>query len=419
MDQRMLGSCVTQSRPIMSLRTCQVLCYTPGSDGPWRERAMKSRRLTQIAGAAIALTLVAAACGDGGDDETETDVFDLEVEEEEPEEFTDAEMLELVNDMTDDEFDEFVDGLSGEEYGRLEALLEGANDEGANDEEPNDDPDGDPDGDIDDAAVSPGASASTRDDIDCSAEGLGADDTFAFTTAHYIVDGALGAVCFGDPDQRVVDAWDSLATIAPSGQLADLGVFGGFEASEGGDEVTLAFVNPLDDDGSLFQMSINLDSYVEDPNEAQLTMAHEFAHVFTLLPSQVDRTVEAIDNCSTYYNGEGCYADDSIMFQWINEFWDDGLIDQVDPEGEATAEVGQDRCDNDAGFFGAYAASTPEEDFAESFSAYVFAIEVASDEQQERVDWIAAQPGLAEYRERAEAAGVTGVTNNFDECGLS
>lgn len=269
-----------------------------------------------------------------------------------------------------------------------------------------------------DSGAEVAAPTATRDDVDCSAEGLGADDTFAFTTAHVVVDGQLGELCFGEPDQRVTEAWDSLATIAPAGQLADLGLFGGFEASEGGDEVTLAFVNPLDADGTLFQMSLNLESYDDDPAEAQLTMAHEFAHVFTLLPSQIDRTFEAIDNCDTYYNGEGCYLESSLMWQWISEFWGNGLINLVDPEGEATAEAGQDRCDNDAGFLGAYAASTPEEDFAESFSAYVFDIEMFTDEAQARIDWIAAQPGLVEFRERAVAAGVPTPPNNFGECGL-
>ncbi len=265
------------------------------------------------------------------------------------------------------------------------------------------------------------AAGGARDDVDCSQDGLGADDSYSFTTAHYVVDGALGEVCLGDADDRLIRAWDSLATITPTGQLADLGVFTGFESTEDGEdgeEVTLAFVNALDADGSLFQMSVNLDAYADDPDEAELTMAHEFSHVFTSLPSQLDRSLETIENCETYDNGEGCYLDDSIMYQWIEMFWGNGLIDQVDPFAEATGADGQERCDTDAGFFGAYAASTPEEDFAESFSVYVFDVETFSDGQQERIDWIAAQPGLAEFRERAESAGLTGLRNNFDECGL-
>lgn len=258
----------------------------------------------------------------------------------------------------------------------------------------------------------------TIDDIDCSAEALSTDELYTFTSAHLVVDGQLGDVCFGELDQRLVDSWNALSIIAPQGQLADLGLFGGFASNEAGDEITLAFVNALDVNGDFFQMSVNLEAYEADPNTAQATLAHEFAHVFTAQPSQMDRTVEAIEACSTYYNGSGCYLPDSIMYQYITEFWGDGLIDQIDPDGEATVAGGQERCAADAGFFGAYGASNPDEDFAEAFSVYVFDIETFSPEQQARVDWIAAQPGLAEFRERAVAANIAPIAPFFEECGL-
>ncbi len=278
-----------------------------------------------------------------------------------------------------------------------------------------------PDGGAVDVAVDVADDQATRDDVACDADGLGSDDTAQFVVANYVVDGRLGAVCFGDPDSddaRVVaDAWQRLATIAPQGQLGDLGVFGGFVGADQGDEVTLAFVNPLDDDGTLFQMSINIDESVEDPEQLMLTMAHEFTHVFTALETQLDRTDEAIDLCDTYYNGEGCYLPDSLMYAWIQEFWGGGLIDEVDPDAEADYAQGQDRCDRDPSFFGAYAASNPEEDFAESFSAFVFRVDAATDAQQAKLDWIGLQPGLAEFRDRAIEADLGPVENRFDPCG--
>ncbi len=258
----------------------------------------------------------------------------------------------------------------------------------------------------------------TRDDVECSDEELGADDEISFTAAHYVVDGVLGALCNGDGDERILDAWDALATIAPRGQLGDLGVFTAFEEAGAGDEVTLAFVQPLDADGTLFQMSVSLDEYEFDPEEALLTMAHEFSHVFTAIPSQIDRTVEAAENCTTYDNGEGCFFEDSLMFQWVDAFWVD-YLDDFDPMVEASGVEGEARCAQDAGFLGSYAASTPEEDFAESFSAYVFDVEAATPEQQERIDWMADRTGLVEFRERAEAAGLTPVSNSFEVCGVS
>jgi len=257
----------------------------------------------------------------------------------------------------------------------------------------------------------------TSNDVDCSDEGLGADDMISFTAAHHVVDGELGALCNGAGDERIFEAWDALATIAPRGQLGDLGVFTAFEESGAGDEITLAFVQPLDADGTVFQMSINLDEYEFDPDEALLTMAHEFSHVFTATPAQIDRSVEAAETCTTYDNGEGCFLEDSLIFQWVDTFWVD-YIDDFDPFVEASGVEGEQRCSEDAGFLGPYAASNPEEDFAESFSAYVFDVEAATPEQQERLDWMADQPGLVEFHERAVAAGLTPVRNGFEVCGV-
>jgi hypothetical protein len=256
----------------------------------------------------------------------------------------------------------------------------------------------------------------TRDDVDCSAFGLGEDDIVDFTVAHVVVGGVLGEVCLGKLDTTLVDAWNLLAAIAPRGQLADLGVFGGFEAEVGTEETLLAFVNALDDDGAEFQMSINLGAAEDDPDELVLTMAHEFSHVFTSTSTELDRSPEAIDGCDTYFNGEGCFLDDSLMSAWVELFWGD-TVDEIDVGVEPSVVDGIERCSADAGFFGTYAASNPEEDFAESFSAFVLQVE-PSPEQQSRVDFMAGQPGLVEFRDRAIQAGLGPIAGNFDQCGL-
>lgn len=261
------------------------------------------------------------------------------------------------------------------------------------------------------------ASQVSSDGIDCSGEALGDDDEFTFTTAHFVVDGELGDVCLGEEDTTLSKAWADLATIVPAGQLADLGLFGGYAGNESGDEVTFAFVNTIDDEGEAFQMSVNLASYAEDQNEGLLTMAHEFTHVFTAIESELDRTIFDADDCDTYYNGEGCYTTDSIMAEWIRLFWGGGLIEQINPDSEATAAAGQARCAANPGFFGPYAASNPEEDFAETFSAYVYRLRADNDDQQAKLDWIDQQPGLAEFQERAIDAGLGPLPNGFDFCG--
>lgn len=256
----------------------------------------------------------------------------------------------------------------------------------------------------------------TRDDVDCTIEGLDPDGLFDFTTAHYVVDGQLGAACLGEEDATLADAWVTLASIAPPTQLSDLALFGGFAGSVDEDEPTLAFVNTLDDDGTVFQMSVNLNEADADADELTLTMVHEFSHVFTGLSTQVDRS-KGPESCATYFNGEGCYLTDSLMFGWIDEFWGNGLIERVDPNVEASASLGDEICDLDAGFFGPYAASGPEEDFAEAFSAWVLDAPVEAPERQARYDWLAEQPGLAEFQDRARAGGHSIETNSFEPCG--
>jgi hypothetical protein len=242
------------------------------------------------------------------------------------------------------------------------------------------------------------------------------DEEFVFTSAFRVVDGTLAQRCSGVDDPTIVAAWQSLATIAPAAQLGDLTLFAGFEPAGDNAADTLAFVNALDAEGTSFQMSVNVAEAAGDPDELLLTLAHEFTHVFTSTAAELDRSVEGIAACATYANSEGCYAGDSLMLAWIDEFWDDELLAGVDPLADS-ADDADARCALDDGFFGPYAATNPEEDFAEAFSAFVFRLEPATDGQADRLDWIARRPGLAEFRDRADAAGMTPLANTFAVCG--
>ena len=106
------------------------------------------------------------------------------------------------------------------------------------------------------------------------------------------------------------------------------------------------------------------------------------------------------------------------MARWVADFWDPSELASIDPMDEPGVEDGAGRCADDPGFFGSYAATTPEEDFAEAFSAYVFRLAPENQEQQVRLDWFAAESTMAEYRERATAAGIGPLENNFDLCGV-
>lgn len=259
----------------------------------------------------------------------------------------------------------------------------------------------------------------TRDDVGCSPEAVGGDTDF--TTVHVVVDGVLGETCLGTEDATLYAAWEVLATIAPTTARADLALFGGFgrsgegEGDTSGDEVTLAFVNAVDDDGTVFQMSINLASFEDDEDESYLTVAHEFSHVFTLGPPQIDRAIPT-EECDTFDNGEGCFFADALLAQWVDLFWTDEMLSTFNPFAEATGEAGEPRCDRNAEFLGPYAASSPDEDFAETFAAFVFDVEV-DPALEPKLAWMDDQPGLVEFRERARSAGLSALTNTFELCG--
>ena len=257
----------------------------------------------------------------------------------------------------------------------------------------------------------------TRDDVDCAEYEEFTGEEFDYHVVHYVVEGNLGAVCFGEEDDTLYQAWDLLTTIVPGGQLNDLALFVGYVSLDE-EAVTLAYVSAFPELG-VFEMAVDLDQADADADEFALTMAHEFSHVFTALPFELDRDVDEED-CTTYFNGDGCYTEASLMWEWVRTFWDAELLAEIDPFDQAFNEEGAvQRCATDAGFIGEYAATTPEEDFAEAFSAFVFQVPVEEPAVQARMDWFAQQPGLLEFQERAEAAGLADLAgNNFTGCGF-
>lgn len=255
-----------------------------------------------------------------------------------------------------------------------------------------------------------------RNDVDCSVEFIasGGGEEFAdgFTSGHYVVDGVLGEPCLGE-DERLLRAWEWLRLIAAPEDLVGLILLAGFDAPSD----LLAYVEALStpDGGVAFQMTVNLGEAEADDVELALTMAHELTHVFTGLDTQLDRGADE-SQCSTYFEGEGCYLPNSFIARWIDEFWGDWIadIDPVNPDDEAALE----RCIADPSFLGSYAATNPEEDFAESFSAFVFSVPVEEPGLIAKYEFFAADPFLAAFRTRVQEAGIEPLPNQFEGCGF-
>lgn len=227
-----------------------------------------------------------------------------------------------------------------------------------------------------------------------------------------VVDGELGEVCFGDPSRVLEDAWEGLARVTPTEQLEPLRLLAGYDG--GGD--TLAFTALADSRRvDAFLVAVDLTSADDYPDETQLTMVHELAHVFTQTPDQLDINADP-EQCNTFWNGAGCFYPDSYIGQWIEDFWTEDDLFAQPGDGTAAEDLGEERCERDPGYVGSYAASSPEEDFAESFSAFVFDLEIPTGVEP-KLDWFEAFPELSAFRDLQRSSGMSAVPNPFDICG--
>lgn len=244
------------------------------------------------------------------------------------------------------------------------------------------------------------------------------EDLGPVTAMHFVVGGQLQEPCYlefdGAPDQRLVDSWTALTVITPTGLIDDISLLAGYECS---DCDSLAFVSALDDDATFFLLAVDVIAAAEDPDELLLTMQHELSHVFTQLPGDQLTVGDDDGSCPTYHNGTGCFTADSYMASWIGRFWSDADLDALPPDGEpASEEDAQRRCDLDPAFTGPYAAISPEEDFAESYAAFVFGLELPA-EMDAKLAFFADYPEFTEVRDSAVAAGLAGLPNEFEGCG--
>lgn len=229
-----------------------------------------------------------------------------------------------------------------------------------------------------------------------------------YDTAHQVVDGTLGAICHGMPDPRIDEVWAVVHHLAPP-ELADrIAVFAGYfnETATDRSRVGSAFVRPVGSDGD-FLMAYNLADLGRTSQDPSVIVAHELAHVIANGRDQI--AGPPTTDCPHYVDGHGCRRSDAIMTRWAADFW---------PGVEVfSASDAAERCENDAGFFGDYAATEPAEDFAEAVAAYVTGVRAESAGQQQRLDFLDGIASVRALRDRAQANGYEAAWYPFTICG--
>jgi hypothetical protein len=207
------------------------------------------------------------------------------------------------------------------------------------------------------SAPSPDPELTVSDDAPYA--GLSSADELLFP----VKAGVLGATSGGvEPDAVVSEVWDVYVAVAGD-DIARMDMFGVFDDP---DDTVMASVWRDTKSGKTWALDVNL-AFADDRDELESTLVHEFGHVLSL---SLDQVSSAEGSCPTIEMEEGCAHDDSYIAAFTERFWPD---EDSWPDGDDSSAVDQYFRDNGSwsSFVSRYAATSPLEDFAESWAAYV------------------------------------------------
>ncbi len=161
-----------------------------------------------------------------------------------------------------------------------------------------------------------------------------------------------------------------------------------FQVMTDGEDEILASVYQTSE--SAYEWGLEVDVMdIDDTYEFFATLVHEYGHLLSLNPSQVEPSVAIFndpddddvyyaeaDACPNYFPGEGCSKADSYINLFVEAFWNDLYdewldVDNIEDEDDYYAALDQFYYDYEDQFVSDYAVTNPDEDFAESFSAFV------------------------------------------------
>lgn len=255
-------------------------------------------------------------------------------------------------------------------------------------------------------------SASLLDDEGDSSTTESSDaSSFDVVSIYRVASGVVTGLCFGAEDAELREAWRKLELFSTPASRESIRFLASFEYEP--ESEVLGFVQHSENDGHAV---LALASHAEESDGDRFaTLAHEFTHVFAVEEDQIDQHVDSEDSCETYFDGDICFAHGSLIADWTARFWTKDML--ADAASDASDSASEDRCEQNAGFFGSYAATNPEEDFAESFSAMILRMPPEDSGQRARLAWLEGRPELSVFRQLAITHDVGPYANTFGTCG--
>lgn len=187
--------------------------------------------------------------------------------------------------------------------------------------------------------------------------------------------------------------WDYFAAIIPADQRKEVA---NFIVSTDGKGGMLASVEQNINDPQKWALNVDIVD-AGRPRNLTFTLIHEFGHLLTLNESQVTMDSKVISNsqdqqiraqaasgCPQYFTTDGCSHPDSYINQFFNTFWPklypewSKVNESRDQNGYFTL-IASFYQHHPTQFISPYAATSPEEDIAESWAHFILTPKPADD----------------------------------------
>lgn len=201
----------------------------------------------------------------------------------------------------------------------------------------------------------------------------------------------------GIAPEVVADAtriWNRFANLIPADQRGDVAVFGVWEDLEGGGYVTRAA------DLSTWELHVTtaLQGIFLD-----YLLLHEFGHIYTLRRGEsVAIGADAPgEPCAEWFRGDGCLLEDALLDRFYERFWSPTMLEGAERLRTET-DTSLFLIEYPAVFVSRYAASSPVEDFAETWVSFLTRPRPAADGTlaTEKLQFLWRRDALVELREQ-------------------
>ncbi len=207
--------------------------------------------------------------------------------------------------------------------------------------------------------------------------------------------------------------WDFFIDVIPANRRTQVTQFMVFTD---GPNNTLGAVEQTDDPAH-WTLEMDIQDGQNFPDLSS-TLIHEFGHLFTLNDTQVTPDMQVFDhpnnqeifeqeaqNCPAYFMFEGCSLPGSYINKFFQRFWPKIFAEWKAIDAETDAEkldkkLGQFYDDHADQFVSSYAATSPEEDIAETFMYFIFTPRPAGNSiADQKILFFYEDPGLRYLRE--------------------